>query len=215
MDNQNQALPVRLAERLKDALPGLGSCAEFAPQLCYGRHAGPPACDTKRAAVLILLYPDEDVWRLPLTLRPTTMPSHAGQVSFPGGEIEKHESIEEAALREYREELGEPGRRTEFLGRLSDSYVFASNYLVTPCVAWTAERPAFVPNAAEVARLLEPSLVDLLDSTRYGNHLIHRRGVTFRAPHIRYNDECIWGATVMMIAEFLQVVRDCNPWPHT
>lgn len=204
------ALPARLAERLRQPLPGLARCAEFAPELCYGRHEGPPAHNAKHAAVLILLYQCGFDWRLPLILRPITMPSHAGQVSLPGGEIEEGESIEEAAIRECQEELGVSGKQTQLLGRLTATYVFASNFVVTPCVAWTRERPAFVPNPDEVANLLEPRLVDLRNTEHRGSHIIERRGMTFRAPYIVYDNHRIWGATSMILAELLAVAQDCE-----
>lgn len=206
--NSRISLPERLRERLRHPLPGLASCSELAPELCYGRHECPPAHDAKQAAVLLLLYPDGTEWRMPLTLRPRTMPSHAGQISFPGGQIEPGESTEEAALRECREELGDVGDETEIIGRLSQVYVFASNYVVAPCVAWTAKRPSFVPNPAEVANLLEPSIVELLDPARRGSHQLGRRGITFRVPHIVYSDHRIWGATSLVLGEFLQLCAD-------
>jgi 8-oxo-dGTP pyrophosphatase MutT (NUDIX family) len=134
------------------------------------------------------------------------MPSHAGQVSLPGGEREPGETIEEAALRECREELGETGADVEVLGRLSQVYVFASNYLVTPCVAWTSKRPDFRPNPAEVANLLEPTVVELLDPQRRGRHTIERRGVRFRAPHVMCDEHPIWGATNLILAELLTII---------
>ena len=136
------------------------------------------------------------------------MPSHAGQVSFPGGEIEAGEAIEEAALRECREELGDVGGAVTVLGRLSQVYVFASNFLVTPCVAWSPVRPDFQPNAAEVANLLEPAVVDLLDPRHRAHHTIERRGVRFRAPHFAHEHYKIWGATSLMLAELLTVIGE-------
>jgi 8-oxo-dGTP pyrophosphatase MutT (NUDIX family) len=201
-------LPDFLRERLQRPLPGLSDCSEFAPELCYGRHQHPPAHDAKQAAVLLLLYPHQEDWRLPLTLRAEHMPSHAGQVSFPGGAIEPGETAQQAALRECQEELGDFGRQTEILGQLSPAYVFASNFLVTPFVAWTPQRPDFVPNPAEVANLLEPSVSELLDIRRRGSHLKTRRGIAFRTPHILYDDHRIWGATSLMLGEFLLLVRD-------
>lgn len=200
-------LPVVLRERLSQPLPGFERCAEFAPEMSYGRHAGPPEISARHAAVLVLLYHDGEQWRLPLTVRPPSLLVHAGQVCFPGGMIEAGESIEGAALRECREELGTAGEGTELLGRLSPMYVFASNHLVTPVVAWTRNRPEFIPNPVEVANLIEPSLVELLDTKRHGAHLIERRSIRFRAPHFEWEGQRIWGATCLMLAELLAVIR--------
>lgn len=200
--------PELLSRRLAQPLPGIARCSNFEPELAYGRHQGPSAHDARQAAVLLLLYPCEDTWRIPLTVRPVSMTAHGGQVSLPGGQIEPGETIEQAALRECCEELGEAGDDAEILGRLSPLYVFASNFQVTPCVAWSPRRPDFKPNAAEVANLLEPAVVELLNPERRGEHLINRRGVRFRVPHIRYGEYQIWGATSVILAEFLQAVGE-------
>ena len=200
--------PELLRQRLARPLPGIAACVDFEPELCYGRHQGPPAHDARQAAVLLLLYPGQTSWHVPLTVRPTSMSSHAGQVSLPGGLIEPGETVERAALRECCEELGEAGSEVQTLGHLSQIYVFASNFVVTPCVAWSPTRPRFEPNPTEVANLLEPSLVDLQDPDCRGSHLIDRRGVRFRVPHIVCDQHEIWGATSVILAEFLQIVKE-------
>ena len=201
-------LPDRLAACLAALLPGPAYQSRFAPQLCYGRHQGPPPHDVRRAAVMVLLYPDREQWRLPLTLRPDFLPNHGGQISFPGGQIESGESIESAARRELQEELGTDGHGLRVLGRLSSVYVFGSNFLVTPCVAAVTSTPEFQPCANEVAEVLTPSLDELRDPQSRCTVTIERRGVSFGAPCIRIDRHCIWGATNMMLAEFLSILKN-------
>ena len=202
----HRELPDFIVRQLGLPLPGAGAQSAFAPELSYGRHHLPPPQDARRAAVLLLLYRHAGSWRLPLTLRSDTMATHAGQISLPGGEIETGETVEQAAMRELAEELQVGTDDVKLLGLLSEIYVFASNFAVTPCVAVSPSRPAFLPNRAEVANLLEPTLVELLDPHRRGEHQIERRGIHFRAPHIEYQGHRIWGATSMILAEFLALV---------
>ena len=146
------------------------------------------------------------VWRLPLIERPADITIHASQICFPGGQIEAKETPEEAALREFEEELGVSAASFEVCGRLTSAYIYASNFFVTPCVALAMSRPHFEPNPVEVANLLEPEFVQLCDPQCVGSHEIHRRGLVFRAPHIDFNGRRIWGATSMMLAELFEVL---------
>jgi 8-oxo-dGTP pyrophosphatase MutT (NUDIX family) len=202
------SLPHRIAGRLARSLPGPAAQTRFAPELTYGRHQIPPLPDARQAAVMLLLYPVEDQWSVPLIVRPENMSAHAGQVSFPGGETEVGETAEEAAMRELEEELGTGPEGLVPLGRLSPMYVYASNYQVTPCVAAAAFRPAFRPNAAEVAGVLEPPVAELLRRSNQGVHWIRRHGICFRAPHIEFQGRRIWGATRMILAEFMAVLNE-------
>ena len=78
----NPRLPELLAARLTALLPGRLVQSRFQPELSYGRHFGPSPTHARPAAVLILLYPHENRWHLPLTLRPAHLPDHGGQVSL-------------------------------------------------------------------------------------------------------------------------------------
>jgi 8-oxo-dGTP pyrophosphatase MutT (NUDIX family) len=180
--------------------------ARFAPELTYGRHRFPPPADARRAAVLVLLYLDDGVWRVPLIERPADITVHASQVCFPGGQTEPGESPEQTALREFEEELGVSPAGIEICGQLTSAYIYASNFFVTPCVGLAKQRPHFVPNPVEVANLLEPPFVELCDESRFGSHEIERRGLVFRAPHIEFEGRRIWGATSMMLSELFDAL---------
>jgi 8-oxo-dGTP pyrophosphatase MutT (NUDIX family) len=206
----NSHLPRLLAERLAGPLPGRRAHARFEPELAYGRHAGPAPADARPAAVLLLLYPHRSAWHLPLTLRPVTLLLHAGQISLPGGVVEPGETSQAAALRELQEELGVLPQAMDVLGSLTPLWVFGSNFLVTPWLAISDARPPWRPNPSEVAELVELPLADLIDPAHHARVVQTRGGVTFTAPCILWRQQCVWGATSMILSELITLVDGAN-----
>jgi 8-oxo-dGTP pyrophosphatase MutT (NUDIX family) len=199
----------RLARAL--SLPPIGTSlrAQYAPELSYGRHFGPPLVEMRRGAVLVLFHPAATDWNVTLTVRTSHLSAHAGQVSFPGGRIEPGESPEQAALREYEEELGSPGL-CQIIGRLPDVSVYASNFLVTPVVALTSDKPFYCPNADEVADVIELPLSRLADRSRRGQHEIVRGPLRFHTPHLHVAGRNVWGATWIILGELLERLEALN-----
>jgi 8-oxo-dGTP pyrophosphatase MutT (NUDIX family) len=206
----NMDLPHQLAARLQSPLPGAKAYALLAPELSFGRHAGPAPYNARRAAVLFLLYPQQGNWYVPLTLRPTNLAHHAGQISLPGGTIERGESSRRAAQRELTEELG-PVDGIEFLGRLTEYYVWITNFVVTPWVACVSQRPTWQPNPAEVEEVIELPLAHLLDPQHRGELLIERDSYQFTAPCYLWQEHRIWGATSMMLCELATILSELKP----
>ncbi|MEM6471981.1 MAG: CoA pyrophosphatase [Planctomycetota bacterium] len=141
-----------------------GRC-NTSPRLAYGRHRGPASDVARQAAVLIALYPSTDndeIW-VTLTRRPMTLSHHAGQVCLPGGRIEHGESAVEAAIREFKEELGVAPPSADPLGKMNPTYVFASDNVVTPIVV-AGEAPAtpWKPDPVEVDEVIEMPLTTVL-----------------------------------------------------
>jgi len=203
----NERLPELLKRRLAEPLPGAAVDALFGVRPMRLHHYDPPPPDARRAAVLILFYPHEGAWHLPLTLRPAHLEDHAGQVSFPGGAIEPDETAREAAIREFHEELGAERHAIEPLGTLSPIYVQASHFRITPWVAVAGTRPDFQPNPAEVEQLIEAPLSHLLDPANHRSHRREHAGETFSAPHFHWQSHQIWGATCLMLGELVMVLE--------
>ena len=204
----NDQLPQLLASRLIESLPGpmTDSRFEARPRLWPNYDASPS--DARSAAVVVLLYPHQGQWHLPLTVRPRHLPDHPGQVCLPGGAVEPDESSRQAALRELREELGGDGEPIEIVGELSPLYVAVSNFLIRPWVAATTRRPAFSPNSAEVEELLEVPLAHLLNPESFGSHRREYQGQPYTAPHFAWQSHRIWGATCMILGELLTVLEE-------
>ena len=138
---------------------------EMTPELAYGRHRGPARIGSRQAAVaVVLLHDDKHGWTIPLTRRPTTLRHHGGQICFPGGRIETDESAEQAALREFEEELGVGLGKLPPCGRLPKQYVYASDNEVTPLV-FVVQRPKdqWSPDPVEVDEVIEMPLCTLID----------------------------------------------------
>ncbi len=203
----NTQLPQLLAQRLAGELPGPAVAERFEPRPPLWRYYQGAPPDARRAAVLVLLYPHHRQWHLPLTLRPEHLPDHAGQISLPGGAIEPGETSRQAALREFHEELGDDGQTVEMLGRLSDAYVQASNFLVTPWVGVAQSRPELTPNPAEVEQLLELPLSHLLDPANFGSHRRQHENQSYTAPHFAWQSHRIWGATCAILGELVTVLE--------
>jgi 8-oxo-dGTP pyrophosphatase MutT (NUDIX family) len=182
-------------------LPGAAAQSRYQPQASYGRHFGPAPASARPAAVLVLLYPAEGAWHLPLTLRPAFLADHAGQVSLPGGAVEPNEPSELAAVRELNEELGVDAQSIELLGELSPVYLFRSNFLITPWLAVCRSRPDWQPNPAEVAELVELPLAVLLDPESTAVEVWQDQGIAFQVTALRHQGHVIWGATAMILAE--------------
>lgn len=163
---------------------------------------------TRQGGVLLLLYPVAGRLHLVLTRRTEHLPSHKGQISLPGGTRHAGESLEETALREAHEEFDVPPATVEVLGRLSRLYIPPSNYYIQPVVGYTPAQPAFRPNPHEVAEVLEVALITLLDPSTVREEDWELRGMRVRVPFFELNEHKVWGATAMVLSEFVAIVRD-------
>lgn len=179
---------------------------EFAPELSYGRHAGPARDDSRLAAVAVVLCWDGREWSLPLTVRPAALSRHGGQVSLPGGLVDANEDSRDAARRELIEELGcQPALL--WLGDLAPLFVFASNAVVTPCVAAVDCWPKWRPQPSEVQQVLQLRLAELMDGAPSPPLEIQRGPMQFSAPQILVEGHAVWGATAVLLSELRGRIR--------
>ena len=148
------------------------------------------------AAVLIPIEPNRGVW---LTRRSNNLPSHAGQVAFPGGKIDATDaSPEAAALREAHEEIALNQADAEILGRMDD-YITGTGFHITPVLALIRPGTVFVPAADEVAAVFCLPFKTLLDPAAPA-----RRTATFRGEKREFwvwpePNHFIWGATAEIL----------------
>lgn len=198
--------------------PGRPAQSKMAPQ---PRPDGPNRWDKpndcREAAVLLLLYPHTTNGYAPelhlvLTRRAEYPGAHSGQISLPGGRREGMETLQSTALRETREEVGVSPAVLELLGRLSPLYTPPSNFCIYPFVAASASRPLFRPDPVEVAELIETPLSLLLNpATRHEEIWNFPVYGPRRVPFFDVFGHKVWGATAMILNEFLTLLTGSQP----
>ena len=175
-----------------------------------------PEATLRPAAALLLIYPHENEWHVPLTVRGSGLRHHTGQVSLPGGRLDHPgESIEDAALREAHEEIGVAPASVELLGRLTPLPIAVSGHLLHPVIGVAADRPPFTLAADEVERLIELPVARLLqpDVIAWEQRMrtaIAAEEVLVDVPYFAIGGAQVWGATAMVLAEFIAVLEDIN-----
>jgi 8-oxo-dGTP pyrophosphatase MutT (NUDIX family) len=140
-----------------------------------------------------------------LTVRSDSV-RHGGQVSLPGGVVDPGETFEQAALREAQEEVALPLDDVRVLGALTSLDIPVSGFRLHPIVAVSPARPALTAADGEVARILEVGVADLLNPAHFVTSERERDGFALTVPAFRVADVEIWGATAMVLAEFLALL---------
>ena len=163
------------------------------------------------ASVLFPLVKRERLHVL-LTLRPTHMNSHSGQIAFPGGKADPQDRDAIAtALREAQEEVGLAPRLVEVIGTMP-VYVTGSAFIVTPVVALIEPDFVPVPNAEEVADVFEVPLDFLMNPAHHRHHVVEWGGEQRKWISMPYQDgdveRFIWGATAGMLRNFYRFALD-------
>lgn len=193
----------KLEARLGPELPGAAAHSYLAP---VPRRQWPKDFNPGRirhAAGLLVVLSARNRAHVVLTQRADTLERHSGQISLPGGVVEAGETFERAALREAHEEIALPPGAVRVLGPLTPIDIPVSGFRLHPIVAAAPLRPPMMPSDGEVARILEVAVDDLLRPTNLATTVRPRDGREVQVPAFRVGDAEIWGATAMVLAEFL------------
>ena len=158
----------------------------------------------REAAVLVGLVPHDAGTAVLLTRRTDDLRHHGGQVSFPGGGIDRFDAgVVAAALRESREEIALPGSLVEPLGFL-DPFTTISGFRVTPVVAVIDRGYVARPNPAEVAEVFEVPLAYLMAPGNLRRVELDYKGRRRAVLEYDWPGQRIWGATASILSNLRQ-----------
>jgi len=195
-----------LRAALAAPLPGLDAQRRMAPHPRSHWRPGDIPDNVRHAAAVVLIYPVDGQATLALTQRAAALRLHAGQVSLPGGRLEPGETAVDAALREAYEEVGAEPATLFPLGALTPLHIPVSGHLLQPIVAAACLRPDFLAHHGEVARIIETPLEVLAaPDVRELRHWVYE-GINISVPGFAVDDVFVWGATGMVLAEFLALL---------
>jgi len=189
--------------------PLLASLKEVLAHRPKPRKANP---DRRAAAVLVpFFYRDNDL-RIVLTLRTESVPTHKGQVAFPGGAVDSTDgTLLDAALREAHEELGIDRSSVVPIGPLRPFNTRVSDFVLYPFCGYLPQaNPVFVPQPSEVDQVLEVSLEDLRHHSARKRGLVpgFSRMVPIPLPYYKVDSTVIWGASGAVVDDLLHALDE-------
>ncbi len=196
-----------LKKRLQKDLPGSKAHFEMVPasRLNNPRKAN---SKSKKSAVLLMIYEKIKIPYIVLIIRAKGSNPHSGQISFPGGKYEKFDdSIVDTALREANEEIGVNIDNLKVIGQLTNIYIPVSDFIVYPIVAFHQGKLNLKANKSEVSEILEVPISDFLDAKNKGLAKVDARGTLIDAPVFNIQNKKIWGATAMILNEFIYILK--------
>ena len=150
--------------------------------------------------------------RVILTKRPDTMPSHQGEIAFPGGKLEPNTDadLRAAALREAYEEIGIEPASVEIVGELDHLVTVSARFALAPFVGLLATPPVLVPHPREVTAVFDVTIDELLTPEVFREErwdvpddMLVGVGPDRAIHFFELPGETVWGATARILTGFL------------
>jgi len=163
----------------------------------------------RKAAVMMLFYPKNEVTHLVLIVRNSYPGVHSSQIAFPGGKVEEIDyDLRQTALRETHEEIGIHPNDIHVIRDFSSIYIPPSNFLVYPFLGISQVELTFALQEEEVAGIIELPLSTLLDDSIISNkNLETSYSKLIEVPVFQIEEHSVWGATAMMLSELKDVLK--------
>lgn len=161
----------------------------------------------RRAAVLLPLYETEAGPYFVLTKRTELVPTHKGQISFPGGGFQESDGdLLATALRESEEEIGLRPSDVTVVGVLDDTVTAASSHIVRPFVGFVPYPYTFRLDPFEIERLVHLPLRPVLEPHCFREEIWDRDGCPHSVFFYEHAGQTIWGLTARVLKHFVEVV---------
>ena len=160
----------------------------------------------EHAAILVLVCGARDCLELLLTLRSNSVSRHRGEVAFPGGMWQEGDAdLLVTALREANEEIGIHVNSIELIATLPSASPMRNHLTVIPFVAYMANEQNLIAQPSEISEIFRVPFTYLMDQRNYLYFEKSFEGQNYRLPYLKYNDYEIWGFTLMVLVDLLNV----------
>ena len=162
------------------------------------------------AAVLILLYLEDNEIYFFLTKRTDELENHKGQISLPGGTQEENEKLTHTALRETQEEIGINKTSISIIGSMTPLFVPVTGFMINPFIGYSLNKLEPTPDPLEVEAIFSVNISDLLNEANRTIEQRNIRGYDVEVPYFKLNNYEVWGATSMILSEFRDLIKSIN-----
>ena len=164
----------------------------------------------KFAAVMIAIHFTNGSPYVILIKRTNLVKSHAGEISFPGGNFMKVDvEMLKTAIREMSEEIGIRVKKNQVIGHLKAERTLSSRYVIYPYVAILDNIQKIFDINYEVEKIIDAPLIPLLQSRE--DDVEHEKEFSItRLPKFTYKNEVIWGATARILDQLTEHFSERN-----
>jgi len=164
-----------------------------------------PLENARPSAVLVGLFESSNGVEAILTRRSQELTNHRGEISFPGGRLDRNETVIEAALRETHEEIGIEPSTAKVIGELNSMSTVVSNSHIVPIVASFQTVPSFRAANREVDRVFSVPLCELVREDTYSQEHWVFSDRELQVNFFYLDDETIWGATARVLFQIVML----------